>query len=124
MSGGGSGVLTRPCVLLFSISCLRFHCCCMSFFPSTKRCGDGVRQSMSQGFQIEKFKIALGLFQVFSSFKMTVSTAMAVGPQRKQLFHMCVQCVFLSLSFSFLLFLLFLCTTVRNQLATGSNGMV
>jgi hypothetical protein len=26
---------------------------------------------MSQGFQIEKFKIALGLFQVFSSFKMT-----------------------------------------------------
>ena len=42
--------------------------CCQK---CTQRCGDGVRQSMSQGFQIEKFKIALGLFQVFSSFKMT-----------------------------------------------------
>ena len=102
MSGGGSGVLTRPCVLLFSISCLRFHCCCMSFFPSTKRCGDGVRQSMSQGFQIEKFKIALGLFQVFSSFKMTVSTAMAVVAATKTIVsYVCSMCFLVTEFFFF-----------------------
>ena len=36
-----------------------------------KGCQEKVFYAMSQGFQIEKFKIALGLFQVFSSFKMT-----------------------------------------------------
>jgi hypothetical protein len=36
-----------------------------------KRVNDAIVLSISQGFQIEKFKIALGLFQVFSSFKMT-----------------------------------------------------
>ena len=31
-----------------------------------KGCRHKVTEGMSQGFQIEKFKIALGLFQVFS----------------------------------------------------------
>ena len=35
------------------------------------KCGSAFKASISQGFKIEKFKIALGLMQVFSSFKAT-----------------------------------------------------
>ena len=73
--------------------------CCQK---CTQRCGDGVRQSMSQGFQIEKFKIALGLFQVFSSFKMTVSTAMAVVAATKTIVsYVCSMCFLVTEFFFF-----------------------